>query len=1086
MRTHDPIPFTETADDTSAVVTEDVFVAPASYAQRRLWFLHELAPESTAYNMNAAVRLEGRVNVDALERTFNEIIRRHESLRTSFTTIDDELMQIVVPEQTLRIEQIDLTGAPEHEREDLIKAEIRCASERPFNFERNEALRISLLHLSDEESIMVVVMNHINSDGWSSGVLVREMAVLYEAFVNGEPSPLPELDVQYIDFAQWQSEWLTETVLQEQLEYWKETLGGRLPVLELPGDARPKRRTFEGANEQVRLPADLTAKLKDLSREHGSTLFMTLMAAFKLLLYRYTGQEDILVGTPVAGRTRPETENLIGFFVNTLVLRTEFSPELSFADVLARVRESALQAQMHADIPFEMLVEELHPERSLSQTPVFQSMFVYLNTPMPEMKMAGLRLTELDIEETASKFDICLTLKEKPSGLTGSLQYSTERFSRERMQRLMGHFEQLLEGIVADPNVSVSKLPLLTQGEREQILVEWNDTAAPIPDDIFLHKFFEEQVARTPDSVALVYGDEQLTYAQLNARANQLAHYLRRFGVGPDTRVGICLDRSIEMVIAWYGILKAGGAYVPLDPSHPTQRLAFTLTDIEAPVLLTQASLWTQLPAMPVKVVCLDKDWETISKEGEENPNVAMSSDNLAYVIYTSGSTGRPKGVLVTHHGICNHMLWMRQFVPLTDIDRVLQKSPLTFDASVWEFILPLMCGAQLVMARPGGHQDSGYMVDAVIEHEITMLQLVPTMLRAMVSEPNFQRCRSLVRIFCGGEALTYDLQQGFHEQLDSLLVNLYGPTEASVETVVWQCSRSDDRQVVPIGRPITNTQIYLLDAHLQPVPVGVAAELYIGGDALGRGYFNRADLTADRFIPNPFSVEPGARLYRTGDVCRHLLDGAIEYIGRSDHQVKLRGFRIELGEIESTLSQYQGVESSLVVVSEDSSGDQRLVAYFVTKDQIGADQLRNYLRERLPHYMIPNAFVRMAGFPLMSNGKIDRKALPEPDADSLVLNEYVAPETPVEIKVAEIWGEVLGVERIGRNDNFFDLGGHSLLATRMMARLNDVYGKIVSLQTVFEKPVLSEFALVVEQTQNSARLPAIKARPRLRANLTR
>jgi amino acid adenylation domain-containing protein len=1087
MRTHDPIPFTETADDTSAVVTEDVFVAPASFAQRRLWFLHEFDPESTAYNMAAAVRLEGLVDVDALERTFNEIIRRHESLRTSFTTIDEELMQIVVPEQQLRIEQLDLSDVSAHEREDLIRAEIRCASERPFDLERNEALRISLLHLSEEESIMIVVMNHINSDGWSIGVLVREMVALYEAFIRGESSPLPELEVQYLDFAQWQKEWLTETVLQEQLDYWKETLGGRLPVLELPGDGpRPVRRTFEGANEMVRLPLDLTAKLKELSREHGSTLFMTLMAAFKVLLYRYTGQEDILVGTPVAGRTRPETENLIGFFVNTLVLRTEINSDLTFADVLARVRETALQAQMHADIPFEMLVEELQPDRSLSQTPIFQVMFVLLNTPMPELKMAGLRVSEIDIEETSAKFDITLTLKEKPAGLTGSLQYSTERFTRERIQRLLGHFQQLLEGIVANPGARVSELPLLTETERQEILVDWNETAAPIPDNHFLHTFFEEQVARTPDSVALVFGDQQLTYAQLNARANQLAHYLRNLGVGPDTPVVICLERSIEMVVGLYGILKAGGAYVPLDPSHPTQRLAFTLSDTKAPVLLTQASLWSQLPPQSAKVVCLDKEWETISKESEENPAVAMSPENLAYAIYTSGSTGQPKGVLITHHAIGNHMLWMRDYVPLTGMDRVLQKTLPTFDASVWEFFLPLMCGAQLVMARPGGHQDSGYLVDAVIEHEITVLQLVPTMLRAVLSETNIQRCRSLARVFCGGEALTHDLQQRLHERLDSTLVNLYGPTEAAVETVVWTCSKTDERQVVPIGRPITNTQTYLLDARLQPVPVGVAAELYIGGDALGRGYFNRADLTADRFIPNPFSVTPGARLYRTGDICRHLADGAIDYLGRSDHQVKLRGFRIELGEIESTLSQYHGVESSLVVVSEDSSGEQRLVAYFIAKDKIGVEELRNYLRERLPPYMIPNAFVKMTGFPLLSNGKVDRKALPEPGIDDLGINEYVAPETPVEIKVAEIWGEVLGVERIGRNDNFFDLGGHSLLATRMMARLNDVYGKIVSLQTVFEKPTLSQFALVVEQTQNSARLPAIKAQPRQRRNLAR
>jgi amino acid adenylation domain-containing protein len=1077
-------------DSNVEIVTEEVFVAPASFAQRRLWFLHQLDPASAAYNMPAAVLLEGRLEVDALERTFKEIIRRHESLRTSFTTIDQELMQVVVAERPFHIKQIDLSTVPESEREAEVQRHIREESERPFNLENNEALRITLLRLTAEETVMVVVMNHINSDGWSIGVLVKEMVTLYEAFIRGEPSPLPELEIQYLDFAQWQKEWLTGNVLEEQLGYWKQTLGGRLPVLDLAGDVtRPARRTYNGANEIVQLPLDLSVKLKELSRERGATLFMTLLAAFDVLMHRYTGQEDILVGTPVAGRARPETENLIGFFVNTLVLRNEVTDDLRFSDLLARVRETALEAQVHADIPFEMLVEELQPERNLTHTPIFQVMFVLLNTPLPELKMAGLRMSELDIDETRSKFDLTLSLKEKPAGLKGSLQYSTERFTRERIQRMIGHFTQLLEGIVADPDKRIGDLPLLTAAERQQILVEWNDTQASFERDHCLHTQFEEQAARTPERVAVVYGDRQITYAELDARANQLAHYLRRLGVGLDTPVVVCLDRSIEMVVALLGVLKAGAAYVPLDPSHPRQRLAFTLSDTQAPVLVTQANFAAQLPPQSAHVLCLDKDWESISRESEVSPGVSVAPANLAYVLYTSGSTGQPKGVLITHHAISNHMFWMQRDVPLSETDRVLQKTPLTFDASVWEFYLPLMCGAQLVMARPGGHQDSAYLVGAIIEHEITVLQLVPTMLRVLHAEKNISRCRSLERVFCGGEALTYDLQERFNERLEGTLHNLYGPTEAAVDATFWKCSKDDERQVVPIGRPIANTQIYLLDKQLQPVPVGVAAELYIGGEGLGRGYFNRADLTSDRFIPNPFRNVAGARLYRTGDMCRHLADGTIEYLGRSDHQVKLRGFRIELGEIESALSQYEGVDAALVVVREDSSGDQKLVAYVIATEENSprAEELRNYLRERLPTYMIPAAFVALSAFPLLPNGKVDRNALPEPDAGSLVKDEYVAPETPHEIKVAEIWAEVLGVDRIGRSDNFFDLGGHSLLATRVVARLNDVFGTTVSLQTVFEKPTLAQFALVVEQTENQqAAIPRIKSQPRLRKNLTR
>ena len=1073
--------------DTSATLHEEVFVAPASFAQRRLWFLHQLDPLSAAYNLTAAVRLEGPLNFDALERSVNEIVRRHETLRTSFATINEELMQIVVADQPLRITRTDLSGMPEGERDEAVLLEIRRASERPFNLEKNDALRINLLHLNATEAVMIVVLNHINSDGWSIGVLVKEMMALYEAFSLGKPSPLPPLEIQYLDFSEWQREWLSGSVLEEQLDYWKQTLSGKLPVLELPSDAaRPARRSFAGANEWVHLPAELTLKLKELSRERGATLFMTLMAAFQLLLHRYTGQEDILVGTPVAGRGRPQTETLIGFFVNTLVLRTEVTDDLRFLDLLARVREVALEAQAHAEVPFEMLVEALQPERSLSHTPIFQVMFVLQNTPLPEFSMAGLRVSKLEVEETQTKFDLMLTLKETPNGLTGSLQYSTELFTRERMQRLLGHFTQLLNGIVANPDARVSQLSLLTDDERQQLLFEWNDTATSVAPGNYLHTLFEEQATRTPEGVALVFAEEQMSYAQLNARANQLAHHLRRLGVGPDTPVAICLERSFEMVVGLLGILKAGAAYIPLDPTHPQQRLAFTLNDTQAPVLLTQASLQAQLPPHAAQVLCLDSEWEAISRESEDNPAVIVSPDNLAYVIYTSGSTGQPKGVLLTHRAIVNHMLWMQQYVPLRETDRVLQKTPMTFDASVWEFFLPLMCGAQLVLARPGGHQDSAYLVEAVIQHEITVLQLVPTMLRAMLTEKDISRCRTLMRVFCGGEALSYDLQQRFYELLEGVLCNLYGPTETAVDALYWECEA--DERVVPIGRPITNMQAYLLDAQLQPVPVGVAAELYLGGEGLGRGYFNRADLTAERFLPNPFSNVPGARLYRTGDVCRHLSDGAIEYLGRSDHQVKLRGFRIELGEIEAVLNQHESVQTCIVLVREDSPGEPQLVAYVVAANESASpESVRKYLLERLPTYMMPTAFVRMAGLPLLPNGKVDRSALPPPNADGVEKHEYVEPSTPFEIKVASIWSELLGV-RVGRNDNFFDLGGHSLLATRVVARVTEAYGHTISHQTIFEKPTLADFALAIEESQNpqSAPLPPIKAQPRRREFLRR
>jgi amino acid adenylation domain-containing protein len=684
-------------------------------------------------------------------------------------------------------------------------------------------------------------------------------------------------------------------------------------------------------------------------------------------------------------------------------------------------------------------------------------------------------------------------LKEEASGLAGTFQYSTERFTRTRIQRLAVHFRLLLEGIVANPEARVSELPLLTGDERQQLLVEWNDTASPAaPEHYLLQQYFEEQAARTPEHLALVFEDEQLTYAQLNTRANQLAYHLRRLGVRSEIPVGIYMERSIEMVVGLLGILKAGGAYMPLDPSHPQERIAFSLADTQSPVILTQARLRDTLPSHDANVVCVDTDWEAIGAESEENPeNVGITSDNLAYLIYTSGSTGRPKGVLVTHRGITNHMLWMRQEFPLVETDRLLQKTPFTFDASVWEFFLPLMCGAQLVVARPGGHQDSAYLVETVAQRQITVLQLVPTMLPLFLEEKKVSGCGSLRRVFCGGEALSFDLQERFHARLEASLHNLYGPTETSVQVAYWTCEKDDERRIVPIGRPIANTQIYLLDAYLQPVPVGVAGELFIGGAGLGRGYLNRPDLTADRFIPNPFGDRPGARLYKTGDVCRHLSDGAIEYLGRSDQQVKIRGFRIEPGEIEFLLTQHDGVQACLVLVRQDSPGEQRLVAYVVATNEsaTGVDELRNYLRERLPEYMIPAAFVMLEALPLMANGKVDRSALPAPGASRVGEGEYVAPRTPFEITLAGIWADVLHLERVGILDNFFNLGGHSLLATRVVSRVNEAYPQTVSLLTLFEKPTLAQFALVIEQAQNPNSGTAhalIKAQPRGRKTRAR
>ena len=1082
----------ETIGNSTTPMQEDVFVAPASFAQRRLWFLHQLDPASTAYNMTAAVRLEGRLDFEALERSFKEIVRRHESLRTSFTTIDEELMQVITPQQQLHIDRINLRAVPDAEREEAMRYQIRLASQHRFDFEKSESLNIRLLDLSDRESVMVLVMNHICSDGWSLGVLVKEMVTLYEAFSEGRPSPLPELAIQYLDFAQWQREWLAGSVREQQLYYWTRRLGGKLPVLDLSVHAPKKTtRTAEGATEPLRLSADLSKKLNDLGRERRATPFMIFLTAFQILLHRYTGVEDILVGTPVAGRTRPETQNLIGFFVNTLVMRTDLSGNPRFVDLLARVAETTLEAQAHSDIPFEVVVEELHPERNVGQTQIFQTMFVMQNTPMPDMQLKDLHVSLVDTEETTAKFDLLLSLREEGPIFAGSFQYSTTCFTPARIQQFARHFKQLLAVIVANPEARVSELPLLNDAEKHQLLVEWNDTAATNPNDYCLHTFFEEQAALTPERVALVYEDEQLTYGELNKRANQLAHHLRRLGVSTETLVAICLERSIEMVVGLLGILKTGGVYVPLDPSDPQQRLLFTLSDSQAPVLLTQSSLAAEFAGQPARVLCLDTDWDLISRESEENPTVSVGPDNLAYVIYTSGSTGQPKGVQVTHAAVNNHMVWKRDTAALSATDRVLQKTSFTFDASISEFFLPLMCGAQLVLARPGGHQDSTYLVETIAQHKITLVHLVPTMMRAVLAERDISQCCALRTVFCGGERFTLELQERFFSIFeDTELYNMYGPTEAAIDVTSWHCERDSEDEFMPLGRPLPNVQLYVLDAQLQPVPIGVAGELYAAGVNLARGYLNRPELTAERFIPNPFSNSGGERLYRTGDLVRYVEDGRLEFLGRADSQVKLRGFRIELGEIETVLGQHESVRACVVVARQDADGEQRVVAYVVVREgqTIAPLELRLYLSERLPFYMIPTNFVSLESLPVLSSGKVDRKALPAPEeVNGAAAREYVAPRTEIEETLAAIWAEVLKVERVSIDDNFFDLGGHSLLATRVVSRTNEVYPRAVTLRDLFEKPTLAEIALLIEQTQAvKSDTPLITAQPRRRKDRAR
>ncbi len=1080
---------------------------PLSFAQQRLWFLDQLEPGSPLYNIPEAVRLTGLLDVAALERSLNEIVRRHESLRTFFVTADGQPAQIILPALTLKLPVVDLSGAPESEREAeafrLATEEAQC----PFDLAHGPLLRARLLRLDEQDCIFLLTMHHIISDGWSTGVLIREVAELYVAFSAGQPSPLPDLPIQYADFASWQREWLRGDVLESQLSYWKQQLSGSPPLLELPADRpRPAVQTLAGAHQTFTLPKNLSQALKDLSQREGTTLFMTLLAAFQALLSRYTGQEDICVGTPIANRNRAEVEPLIGFFVNTLALRSDLSGDLCFRELLKRVSEVTLGAYAHQDLPFEMLVDALQPKRDMSHTPLFQVMFILQNAPVRTLQVPGLTLSSLEIESGLAMFDLTLTMAEEPEGLGGVFEYNTDLFDAETIVRMVGHFQTLLEGIVSDPDQHLSALPLLTEVERHRVLVEWNSTAAEYPADRCVHHMFEAQVEVSPEAIAAVVpamdalGAECLTYRELNQRANRLAHYLHKLGVGPDTLVGLCVERSLEMMVGLLGVLKAGGAYLPLDPAWPTERLAFMLQDSRAPVVLTQSrsvsSISSSVPPASCQVVCLDADWETIEQESDENPIASVTQEDLAYVIYTSGSTGQPKGVMVQHGSVVNHNVAVAKAFHLQPSDRVLQFATINFDAAAEEMYPTWMSGATVVL-RPEGVLTTGTDLLRLIEsQQLTVLDLPTAYWHEWVYElsllqASVPKCVRLLVL--GGEKASSERMTLWHTVggADIAWLNTYGPTEGTISATLYDPAtdkgRLDGREL-PIGRPIANAQIYLLDKCLQPVPIGVPGELHIGGVAVARGYLNRPGLTAEKFILDPFSDLPGARLYKTGDLARYWSDGNVEFLGRLDHQVKVRGFRVELGEIETVLSQHPAVREAIVLAREDEPGHKRLVAYMVpiaNRGQLAVEdtgrvistavsgqpstlisELRAFLKERLPEYMSPSAFVTLNALPKTPSGKVDRRALPAPDGARPELEAaYVAPTTSKEKILSVIWAQVLGLAQVGIHDNFFELGGDSILSIQVIARAHQA-GLRLTPKQLFEHPTVAGLAAVAGTAQ--------------------
>jgi len=1053
---------------------------PLSFAQQRLWFLQELAPASNTYNMPGAVQLRGPLDIAELEANINRIVERHEALRTTFAVADEQPVQVIHPSRRVKLPVLDMSTWPEAGREAELQRLLVEEAERPFDLTEGPLLRLNLLKLEADDFVLQVTMHHIISDGWSVGVFIRELTALSEASARGDEPSLTPLPVQYADYAAWQREWLRAEVLDAQLAYWKEQLKESPPLLSLPTDRpRPAVQTFRGATESFTLAPELLEAFRALSRREGVTLFMALLAAFEVLLSRYTGQTDLCVGTSAAGRAQREVEGLIGFFVNTLVLRGDLSGDPTFVELLRRTRETTLAAYAHQDLPFEKLVEELQPERNLSHSPLFQVMFVMQSTPSAALEMPGLTLTPLDVSMTTAKFDLTLMMEETPQGLKGLLEYNTDLFDAATVARMSGHFETLMRGIVADAAQPISKLPLLREQELRRMLVEWNETVAQY-DAACVHEMFQAQAARTPDALAVSFEDEQLSYEELNRRANQLAHRLRALGVGAESRVAILMERSVEMVTAVWGVLKAGAAYVPLDPKYPRELLDYMLTDAQASVVLTQQRLAELRPsAEGVRVLSLDTERQSLERESGENPIRKTTAENLAYVIYTSGSTGRPKGVMITHGGLANYLNWALRAYDVTAGGNAPVHSPLGFDLTVTSLFLPLLAGRSVALLPEEDSIEA--LADALRTDESTLFKLTPTHLQALSqllpqAGPVITGEKVLV---IGGEALSWQTVSFWTEQ-GVRLINEYGPTETVVGCCTYEITSRGDapgRSVgalptdgaapsswpdVPIGRPIANTRLYILDEHQRPVPVGVAGELYVSGAGVARGYLNRPDLTAERFLPDPFQSRDGERMYRTGDRARYLPGGDIEFLGRADDQLKVRGFRIEAGEVEAALLRHAAVREAVVVAREDVAGDKRLVAYVVAAP--GAtptgEELRRHAVEHLPAHMIPAAIVQLDMLPLTVNGKVNRRALPVPEyGQAGGRAEYVRPRTATEEMLADIWRELLKIERVSVADNFFDLGGHSLLATRMVSRVRAAMQVELPLRTVFEHPTIAEMA---------------------------
>lgn len=1039
--------------------------APLSYNQQGLWLLNQLTPGTSLYHTPIAVRLKGELNVGALRDALNATVARHSVLRTTFIAAEGSPRQRVAKSLVLDLPIIDLRELASADRESEAQRVLRTESDRPFDLSIGPLVRAVLLRLADRENILLVTMHHIVTDGWSVGIFQRELSLLYNALVDGNSVTLPELPLQYTDFSVWQREWFEGDVYQSQLAYWKTQFQTLPPPLELRSDhARRPEQGFRGAQHTITLSKPFTRDLKHLCQKQNVTLYMMLLAAFNVLLHRYTGEEDIVVGTPIAGRQLAEIENLIGLFINTLALRTAVAGDLPFQELLKRVKQVALGAYAHQDLPFERLVKELQPERSFCRNPLFQVMFVLQTEDIQPLRLRGLEAEHFRIGNIRANFDLTLDIVERDEELVCLFESNADIFEPETIQRMMGHFRTLLEAIVLNPQQKISDLPMLSDAERRTLLVDWNNTKTNYPANRCIQELFEEQARETPEAIALVSENQEISYRELNAEANRLAHYLRRRGIRPNMRVAVCMQRSPKMIAALLGILKAGGAYVPLDADYPKARLEFMLADARASAIITERRLLAELPANVAEIICLDEISAELSSESSQNPQLNTNADDLAYVIYTSGSTGKPKGVAVRHRNVVR-LVRNTNYANFSADEVFLQYAPVSFDASTFEIWGSLLNGARLAL-MPAGKASLKQLADALKSYQVTTLWLTAGLFHLMVDN-HLDDLRGLRQLLAGGDVLSVPHVRKFCEELPSCrLINGYGPTENTTFTTYFPVD--DLNRVngsVPIGYPISNTSVYVLDRYLNPAPIGVPGELYIGGDGLAHGYLDRPELNAERFVRNHFSSESGARLYKTGDLVRYRPTGEIEFIGRVDNQVKVRGFRIELGEVEAALSDCPGVREAVVIARKDE-GDKHLVAYVTGFEgsELSTDEIRKSLQQKLPDYMMPSQFAVLEKLPLTPVGKVDRNALPAANTLAEPERNFAAPGDELELKLAKIWEKILKVQSVGIDDNFFDLGGHSLLAVKLFAQIEKSFGKNLPLATLFEAPTVKQLAGVLRK----------------------